>query len=66
VEESLLFDGVHVGHGAKLQRCIVDKNVNIPPGETIGVDLVKDAQRFTVSEKKVAVVPKGYRFSGDG
>jgi glucose-1-phosphate adenylyltransferase len=65
VEDSLLFDGIHVGRGANLQRCIVDKNVKIPPGETIGFDLAKDAQRFTVSEKNVVVVPKGYKFPGD-
>ena len=63
VEDSLLFDGVHVGRGAKLKRCIVDKNVKIPPGETIGFDHAKDTQRFTVSETKVVVVPKGYKFS---
>ena len=61
-----MFDGIHVGRGAKLRRCIVDKNVKIPPGETVGFDLAKDAQRFTVSEKQVVVVPKGYKFSGHG
>lgn len=63
VEESLLLDKVTVGAGAILRRCIVDKGVRIPPGETIGVDLEKDRQRFTVSEHGVIVVPKGYRFA---
>jgi glucose-1-phosphate adenylyltransferase len=36
--------------------------VRIPPGETIGFDPVKDAQRFTLSEKGIIVVPKEYRF----
>lgn len=62
VESSLLFDDVVVGKGATLRRCIVDKDVNIPPGETIGVDLDKDRQRFTVSERNIVVVPKDYRF----
>ena len=30
VEDSLLFHGIHVGRGARLKRCIVDKNVKIP------------------------------------
>jgi glucose-1-phosphate adenylyltransferase len=62
VEDSLLFDNVHVGAGAALRRCIVDKGVKIPPGETVGIDPAKDAARFTVSDKGVIVVPKDYRF----
>jgi glucose-1-phosphate adenylyltransferase len=62
VEDALLFDNVEVGAGAKLRRCIVDKGVKIPPGETIGIDPAKDAARFVISEKKVVVVPKDYRF----
>jgi glucose-1-phosphate adenylyltransferase len=62
VEDSILFAGVHVGAGAHLARCIVDKNVRIPPGERIGADPGADAARFVVSESGVTVVPKGYRF----
>jgi glucose-1-phosphate adenylyltransferase len=63
VEDSLLFDGVHVGDGASLRHCIIDKDVAIPPGERIGHDPEQDRARFTVSEKGVVVVPKGYRFT---
>lgn len=66
VEDSILFDGVHVGAGAHLKRCIVDKNVQIPPGERIGFDSTTDSARFTVSESGVTVVPKDYRFLGEG
>jgi glucose-1-phosphate adenylyltransferase len=62
VEDSILFDGVQVGAGAYLIRCIVDKNVLIPPGERIGFDTTADAARFTISESGITVVPKGYRF----
>jgi glucose-1-phosphate adenylyltransferase len=62
VEDSILFEGVHVGSDAHLKRCIVDKNVQIPPGERIGFDTTVDAARFTVSEYGVTVVPKGYSF----
>ncbi|WP_027157452.1 glucose-1-phosphate adenylyltransferase [Methylobacter luteus] len=62
VEDSILFDGVHVGAGTHLMRCIVDKNVRIPSGERIGVDSGADATRFVVSESGVTVVPKGYCF----
>lgn len=62
VEDSILFEGVQVGHGAFLRRCIIDKNVRVPDGEVIGVDLKRDAERFTVSAEGVVVIPKNYRF----
>lgn len=62
INKSILFDGVHVGVGAKLQNCIVDKNVRIPAMEQIGYDLEQDRQRFTVSENGIVVVPEGYTF----
>lgn len=62
VEHSILFEGVHVGAGAHLTRCIIDKFVEIPPGERIGVHSARDAARFTVSEAGITVVPKGYSF----
>ena len=62
IHDSILFSGVQVGEGAELDRCIIDKDVKIPPGERIGVDRERDAARYTVSEKGIVVVPKGYRF----
>ena len=66
VEDSILFEGVMVGAGARLKRCIVDKSVSIPKNETIGWDLERDRSRFTISEGGVVVVPKGYRFENGG
>jgi glucose-1-phosphate adenylyltransferase len=63
VENSLLFDGVTVGEGAQLQRCIIEKHVTIPAGEQIGFDRARDAERFTVSELGIVVVPKGCHFA---
>ncbi len=63
VHDSILFNGVQVGKGAELQRCIVDKDVVIPAGEKIGFDNTKDSARFTISEKGVVVVPANYDFS---
>jgi glucose-1-phosphate adenylyltransferase len=63
VENSLLFQGVTVGEGAQLQRCIIEKHVMIPAAERIGFDPARDAERFTVSENGIVVIPKGYRFS---
>lgn len=63
VDDSLLFEGVTVGQGARVRRCIVDKHVIIPAGETIGLDPIRDRERFTVSDQGVVVVPEAYRFA---
>lgn len=63
IHDAILFNGVQVGEGAQLDHCIVDKDVIIPPGERIGFDREQDAARFTVTEKGIVVVPKGYRFA---
>lgn len=63
VERSMLFDGVRVGRGVRLSRCIVDKGVHIPDGERIGIDINQDRSRFTVTEGGVVVVPRLYKFS---
>lgn len=60
VEGSVLMSGVDVGRGAVVRRAIIDKNVKIPPGVRIGVDLEADRARgFTVSESGVVVIGKG-------
>jgi len=62
VERSILFDGVRVGRGVRLSRCIVDKGVHIPDGERIGIDINQDRARFTVTESGVVAVPRLYKF----
>lgn len=59
VTDSMLMDGVSVGRHARVRRAIVDKFVQIPPGERIGYDLERDAKRFTVTERGVVVIRKG-------
>jgi glucose-1-phosphate adenylyltransferase len=59
VTESILFDGVEVGRHARVHRAILDKNVIVPPGTSVGVDADADRRRFTVSEGGIVVVPKG-------
>ncbi len=61
--KSILFDGVHVGEGARLRNCIVDKHVQIPAMTKIGYELEQDRKRFTVSENGIVVVPEGYLFA---
>ncbi len=59
VEDSVLLQGVEVGRDAIVRRAIVDKNVSIPDGARIGVDLDRDRERFTVTEGGIVVIGKG-------
>jgi glucose-1-phosphate adenylyltransferase len=61
VEDSVLLDGVEIGDGAVVKRAIVDKNVVIEPGASLGVDLERDRERFVVSPGGIVVVGKGER-----
>src|SRR5262245_40693116 len=59
VENSILFDGVDVGRYCRIRRAIIDKDVQIPPGTTIGYDPEHDRRRgFTVTEQGVVVIAK--------
>ena len=61
VEDSILMHGVEVARSAVVRRAIVDKNCYIGEGVEIGVDPVKDAERFHVTEGGIVVIPKGTR-----
>jgi glucose-1-phosphate adenylyltransferase len=59
VEGSVLMDGVDVGQHAVIRNAIIDKNVVIPEGTQIGVDLERDRTRYTVTEGGIVVLGKG-------
>ncbi|KOX12222.1 MULTISPECIES: glucose-1-phosphate adenylyltransferase [Micromonospora] len=61
VEGSVLMEGVEIGRHAVVRRAILDKNVFVPEGAEIGVDLEKDRQRYTVSDNGVVVIGKGQK-----
>ena len=58
VEDSIIHSGVMIGKGAKIKRAIIDKWVEIPAGESIGYDLDRDRERYTVTESGIVVVPR--------
>jgi glucose-1-phosphate adenylyltransferase len=62
ITDSVLFDHVRVGQGARVHRAILDKNVVLTDGATVGVDREKDLARgFTVTDSGLTVVGKGVR-----
>lgn len=66
VEDSILLAGTRIGAGARLHRCIVDKETSIPAGEEIGFHAARDRARFEVTSSGVVVVPRGYDFASGG
>ena len=59
ITDSVLFDHVDVGAGARVHRAILDKNVVLEPGATVGVDRAHDLARgFTVTDSGLTVVAK--------
>ncbi|KKK05413.1 glucose-1-phosphate adenylyltransferase [Micromonospora sp. HK10] len=61
VDGAVLMEGVEIGRHAVVRRAILDKNVYVPEGAEIGVDLEKDRQRYTVSDNGIVVIGKGQR-----
>ena len=51
--------GVRIGRGAVVRKTILDKNVVIPAGAKIGVDLEQDRERFSVSDSGIVTIGKG-------
>jgi len=59
VEDSIIFDNCDIGRKAKIRRAILDKNVKVPEGATIGYDLEKDRLHHHVTESGIVVVEGG-------
>ncbi len=64
VTDSIVFDRVKIGPNAVVRRAILDKEVVIEAGATIGVDADADRARgFTVTDSGITVVGKGVHVS---
>lgn len=61
VEGSVLMDNCDIGRHAKVRRAILDKNVRIPEGGTVGYDLDADRARgWHVTESGIVVIGREY------
>jgi glucose-1-phosphate adenylyltransferase len=60
IDDSILFSHVNVGRHCRIQRAIIDRDVHIPEGTTIGFDAEADKQRYFVTEEGITVVTRDY------
>ena len=64
VIDSIIFDRVRIGPNAVVSRAILDKEVVVNAGATVGVDAEADRARgFTVTDSGITVVGKGVTVS---
>ncbi len=59
VEGSVILPGVRIGRNAVVRHSILDKNVVVPDGAKVGVDVELDSDLYTVSPGGITVVGKG-------
>jgi glucose-1-phosphate adenylyltransferase len=65
VTDAILFPGVRIGAGARIRRCIIDKNVVVPPGFRVGFDEEEDRRRFTISDRGIVAIEKDRNLHAD-
>jgi glucose-1-phosphate adenylyltransferase len=64
VEDSVLFDNCDIGRHARVRRAILDKNVKIPEGVSVGYNLDEDRKRYFVTDSGIVVI-EGHRTKVD-
>src|SRR5229473_2494314 len=60
VESSILFTHVNVGRHCRIRKAILDRDVHVPEGTTIGYDVEADRQRYFVTDTGITVVTRDY------
>jgi glucose-1-phosphate adenylyltransferase len=59
IEESIVMDHTVIGRGARLRRVIADRYNLVPDGDEIGIDHLRDGQRYQVDPSGIVVLPRG-------
>ena len=60
IESSILFSHVNVGRSCRIRKAIIDRDVHIPEGTTIGYDAEADRERYFVTDGGITVVTRDY------
>jgi glucose-1-phosphate adenylyltransferase len=51
---------VNVGRHCRIRKAIIDRDVHIPEGTSVGYDVEADRQRYFVTESGITVVTRDY------
>ena len=60
VEDSIVFTHVNIGRHCRIRKAIIDRDVHIPEGTTIGFDPAQDAKNYVVTDTGITVVTRDY------
>jgi len=60
VDDCILFSHVSVGRRCRIRKAILDRDVHVPEGTTIGYDAEADRQRYFVTDSGITVVTRDY------
>ena len=60
IDQSILFSHVSVGRRCRIRGAIIDRDVHLPEGTTVGFDAEADRQRYFVTESGITVVTRDY------
>ncbi len=58
VNASIIFSHVNIGRHCRIHRAIIDRDVHIPEGTTIGYDPVEDKKRYFVTPSGLTIVTR--------
>jgi len=63
INNSILLGNNKIGEGSRIEKTIIDKNINVPYECTIGIDKELDKKRgLFISKEGITIIPKFYKF----
>src|SRR3981081_3418158 len=60
VDDCILLSHVSVGRSCRIRKGLLDRDVHVPEGTTIGYDAEADRQRYFVTDSGITVVTRDY------